>query len=147
MWSSSGLGGAAEECPRRRPVFGLCSLSLPTVVLQAVVGMASWVCHGVSEGSAFSAPLKTMLLTNKPPKAKDVETDAHHGTPTMAHFRPPEGYIPRRRALFLCSGAARAAACERRALCGYRRRSAIAAAENNMCVVYVCVYIYMIYDI
>ena len=31
-----------------------------------------------------------VFLTNKPPQAKHAETDPRHGTPTMAHFQPPD---------------------------------------------------------
>ena len=31
-----------------------------------------------------------MCLTNRSPQAKHAETDPRHGTPTMAHFQPPE---------------------------------------------------------
>ena len=30
------------------------------------------------------------VLTSKPLQAKHAETDPQHGTPTMAHFQPPE---------------------------------------------------------
>ena len=39
--------------------------------------------------SLFST-LSTMLLTNKSTRAKHAETDPCHGTPTTAHFQPPD---------------------------------------------------------
>ena len=34
--------------------------------------------------------LNCMCLTNESPQAKHAETDPRHGTPTMAHFQPPD---------------------------------------------------------
>ena len=53
------------------------------------------MCHGVSEGSDFSALVKNGVFDKqtKTPQAKHAETDPCHGTPTMAHFQPPEVII------------------------------------------------------
>ena len=60
------------------------------VVVRAVVGVPSKVCHCVSDGVAFSALLSAMCSTSKSPQAKHAKTDPCHGTPTMAHYQPPE---------------------------------------------------------
>ena len=55
-----------------------------------VVGVPSHACHAVSEGSAFSALVQAVCLTNTSPQAKHAEFDPCHGTPTMARFQSPE---------------------------------------------------------
>ena len=39
---------------------------------------------------------KHMFLTNISPRAKHAETDPRHGTPTMAHFQPPDSSLQTR---------------------------------------------------
>ena len=58
--------------------------------LQAVVAVASQACPAVSEGFGIFSTFDNMLKLTTSPLARRAETDPRHGTPTMAHFQPPE---------------------------------------------------------
>ena len=45
-----------------------------------------WCLRSLSLSSMFL----NMFLTKTSPQAKHAETDPRHGTPTMAHFQPPD---------------------------------------------------------
>ena len=63
-------------------------------VYQAVAGVPS-LNHRRAMVSQKAQPFQHFykhynMWTNKSPQAKHAETDPRHGTPTRAHFRPPE---------------------------------------------------------
>ena len=47
-------------------------------------------CATVSQKAQPFRHFLRHVLTNKSPQAKHAETDPRHGTPTMAHFQPPD---------------------------------------------------------